>query len=225
MKALLWKDFRVNLPIMIAAVFIWLVAHAIAAGSMVAFAVQKNSPDAQSWVEMLFGVSAATLIFSQLLIGALGANAVAAERGDRSAEFLFYLPVTRQQMLASKLLVALVVALAIWLWHLFVLEVVCPALSNALPSGRIPNSAVFASGVSLFGVAWLGSSFMRSTAYALLGSLAFYGAIGAMFFNSVEFWHWPPPQTQEVWFVGIHLTLGIVGYGAGTWYFTRRVEP
>jgi ABC-type transport system involved in multi-copper enzyme maturation permease subunit len=175
---------------------------------------------------MLFGVSGATLVFSQLLIGALGANAMASERGDRSAEFLFYLPVTRRQMLASKLLVALVVALAIWLWHLLVLEIVCPALSNAPPERGIPSYAVVvASGVSLFGAAWLASSFMRSNSYSLLASLILFAAIGAMFFNSVQYWHWPAPQARELWFIGIHVTLGLVGYFAGTWYFTRRVEP
>ena len=226
MKALLWKDFRVNLPIIVAAVFIWLAAHAIAAVSMIFFAAHHNRLDAESWVEILFRVSTATFLFSQLLIGALGANAMATERGDRSAEFLFYLPVTRQQMLASKLLVALVVAVAIWLWHLLVLEIVCPVLSNVLHEERIPSYAVVvASGVSLFGAAWLASSFMRSTAYSLLASLALFGAIGAAFFNSVQSWNWPPEGTREPWFVGIHLTLGLVGYVAGTWYFTRRVEP
>jgi hypothetical protein len=196
-----------------------------AAASMIFIAAHDNRLTAQSWVEMLLGVSAATLVFSQLLIGALGANAAATERGDRSAEFLFYLPVTRRQMLASKLLVALAIALAIWLWHLFVLEIVCPALSNALPSRQLPNAAVFASGVSLFGVAWLASSFLKSNSYSLLASLILFASIGAAFFNSVEFWHWPAPKTREVWFVGIHLVLGLVGYSAGTWYFTRRVEP
>jgi ABC-type transport system involved in multi-copper enzyme maturation permease subunit len=226
MKALLWKDFRVTLPIMIAAVFIWIVAHAIAAVSMTFFAAHHNRLDAQSWVEMVFGVSTATLVFSQLLIGALGANAMATERGDRSAEFLFYLPLTRRQMLASKLFVAVVVALAIWLWHLLVLEIVCPALLHFVPSERLPSYAVVvASGLSLFGAAWFASSFMRSTAYSLLASLALFAAIGAVFFNTVQVWDWPSPQTREVWFVGIHLTLGLVGYCAGTWYFTRRVEP
>jgi ABC-type transport system involved in multi-copper enzyme maturation permease subunit len=187
MKALLWKDFRVNLPITMAAVFIWIFAHAIAAVSMKLFTAHPIRLDTHSWVEMLFGVSTATLVFSQLLIGALGANAMATERGDRSAEFLFYLPVTRRQMLASKLFVALVVALAIWLWHLLVLEIVCPVLLNAVPTGRIPSyTVVVASGVSLFGTAWLASSLMRSTAYSLLASLILFVAIGAAFFNSNE---------------------------------------
>jgi hypothetical protein len=77
----------------------------------------------------------------------------------------------------------------------------------------------------LFGGAWLASSFMRSNSYSLLASLILFAAIGAAFYNSSQFWNWPSTATRELWFVGIHLLLGIVTYAAGTWYFMRRVEP
>jgi ABC-type transport system involved in multi-copper enzyme maturation permease subunit len=221
MKALLWKDFRVNLPIMLAAVFIWAAAHAVAATSLLIYAEQD-----QRWGEAMFHVTAASLIFSQLLIGALGANAMATERGDRSAEFMFYLPATRREILASKFFVALAVALAIWLWHVFVMEIICPALSaGAMPSRTPSIFAIVSSGISLFGTAWFASSFMKSTAYALLVGLVPFAAVGALFTNNVVARGWPPEGTREGWYVGIHLTMGILAFAAGTWYYVRRVEP
>lgn len=223
MKALLWKDLRVNLPIMVAAVFIWTATHAVAAAVLL-FAI--NEHNAVPWATALFRVTAASLMFSQVLIGALGANAMASERGDRSAEFLFGLPATRRQLLASKFIVALAIALAIWLWHVFVIEIVCPAFGAPLiPRGFPEYVTVAVSGFSVFGGAWLASSFMKSTAYALLLGMTPFAVIGILFMNNVVFRGWPPEETRELWYAGINLTLGVLTFAAGTWYYARRVEP
>jgi len=226
MKALLWKDLRVNLPIMVAAVVIWTAAHTVAGLVLLFYAGHEQRTDAVSWFEALHRVTAASLMFSQVLIGALGANAMANERGDRSAEFLFSLPGTRHQFLASKFIVALAIALAIWLWHVFVMDVICPAFGAGMVPGGLPAYvSVAASGISVFGGAWLASSFMKSTAYALLVGLTPFAVIGILFMNNVVLKGWPPAGTRELWYVGIHSTLGVLTFAAGTWHYARRVEP
>lgn len=226
MKALLWKDLRVNLPIMVAAVFIWTAAHTVATVVLLTYASQEQSTDAVSWFAALHRVTAASLMFSQVLIGALGANAMASERGDRSAEFLFSLPATRRQFLASKFIVALGIALAIWLWHVFIMEIICPAFGvGIIPRGLPAYFSVAVSGISVFGGAWLASSFMKSTAYALLLGMTPFAVIGILFMNNVVLKGWPPEETREVWYAGIHLTLGVLAFAAGTWFYARRVEP
>ena len=226
MKALLWKDLRVNLPIMVAAVVIWTAAHTVAGAVLLLYAGHEQRTDAVSWSLALTRVTAASLMFSQVLIGALGANAMAAERGDRSAEFLFCLPATRRQILASKFVVAWAIVLAIWLWHVFILEIICPAFGAGVIARGLPSySSVAVSGFSVFGGAWLASSFMKSTAYALLLGMTPFAVIGILFMNNVVLKGWPPEATRESWYLGIHLTLGVLAFAAGTWYFARRVEP
>ena len=46
-------------------------------------------------------------MISQLSIALIGGNAISGERVDRSAEFLYSLPIARRKLLASKLLFAL----------------------------------------------------------------------------------------------------------------------
>jgi ABC-2 type transport system ATP-binding protein len=43
--------------------------------------------------------------------------------------------------------------------------------------------------------------------------------------NNVVIWRWPPEAIRENWYVGIHLTLGVLAFAVGSWHYARRVEP
>jgi len=228
MKALLWKDFRIDLPIAVAAVVVWGIIHAFSVLIMLLF---ENGKDAQAyvWGEALTNASTISLMFSQLLVAALGANAIACERGDRSSEFLFALPPERASILMSKLIVALALAVGVWGAHLFMLEVIVPVL-GALPGTRHPDLAglypwMLAISVCLFGGSWLGSSLLKSAAYSLLIGAALTGAAGGAISSiqwRLKLQHSPAlDQTYQVTFV----VLGIASFAAGTIYYLRRVEP
>jgi hypothetical protein len=66
---------------------------------------------------------------------------------------------------------------------------------------------------------------MKSTAYALLVGLVPFVAVGILYMNMIAYRNWPPEGTREGWYVGIHLTLGVLALAAGSWYYARRVEP
>src|SRR5208282_1173833 len=115
MKWLLWKDFRVNRVVFIAALVLLIIPHALVA-ILIWRAVKQPDPAG------LFGPSSFySLGLLQLVFALLGGNSIAGERFDRSAEFLAYLPVSRGRILASKLLVSLAAVPLVWLPNLAVL--------------------------------------------------------------------------------------------------------
>jgi len=228
MTALLWKDFRLNLPIAVASAVVWAIIHAFLILTMLFFR-EGGDPPAYIWGEALTTTNTISLAFSQLLVGALGANAIACERADRSAEFLFALPPTRVWILMSKLILALALALGVWGAHLFMLEVIVPVF-GILPATGNPRLAGFypmmlASSICLFGGSWLGSSLLKSAAYALLIGVALTGAAGGAISSiQVRLKLADTPALEHTYQVTF-LVLGIAAFAAGTIHFLRRVEP
>jgi ABC-type transport system involved in multi-copper enzyme maturation permease subunit len=228
MTALLWKDFRINIPILIVAVVVWCIIQSFAILNVL---ISNGTGDVprQIWGEALTLTNLASLTFSQLLVGALAANAIASERADRSAEFLFSLPPTRAEILTSKLIVALGLAVGLWLVHLVMLEVIVPIVSNSPLLHRQHQSAtyqmVFSASLCLFGGSWLGSSLLKSAAYSLLIGIALVGAAGGAILNFQILLKLPDSQALEDAYKGSFLVLGVAAFIAGTVYFLRRVEP
>jgi ABC-type transport system involved in multi-copper enzyme maturation permease subunit len=228
MKALLWKDFRINIPILIAAVVVWCIVQPLAILNVVLSNGRGDVP-LVIWAVALTLTNLASLTFSQLLVGALAANAFAAERSDRSAEFLFALPPARGRILLSKLIVALGLAAGLWLAHLFILEIVIPIVGNSPPLDRSTRTETyqmtFAAAVCLFGGSWLGSSLLKSAAYSLLAGIALLGATGGAILNFQVLLKLPHSEALEAAYKGSFLLLGLVSFIAGTIYYLRRVEP
>jgi ABC-type transport system involved in multi-copper enzyme maturation permease subunit len=227
MKALLWKDFRMNLPIVIAAVFCCTLPYLVGA-SLVLAEKWPVFPSAEQWGSVFSNAGRGSLHFLQVIIGLLGANALAAERADRSAEFLFSLPPSRRQILASKFLLALGVSLVPWMVYLFSEYVICPWLTGhpgfMIQFGfwRLTLAAV---GVFLFGAAWAGSSFLSSTAYALGMAIGLFFAVSVAVIRTALYLHWPAEGNGEFWFQGMCVAMGVVMFAAGSCYYLRRVEP
>ena len=102
LRALIWKDVRVNrLPLLLAA--------ALIVASYAAMAILGSwdpTFSAQPWDRRIFGVlltgSLASHVGAQLALAVLSGNLFAAERVDRSAEFLVYLPPSRGMVMGAK---------------------------------------------------------------------------------------------------------------------------
>ncbi|MEK7756948.1 MAG: hypothetical protein AAB385_07020, partial [Planctomycetota bacterium] len=178
------------------------------------------------WVDV-YGIS---LILSLFTFAMLGGNAIAAERADRSAEFLGYLPVSRGNVLASKSIIALGPTLLVWALNLTALFIVAPSITHVPAADIIAKSdgreslGIFAGlTVLLFGSGWFWSTVL--TSHGLATGMSFFTlAALAMGFMGLEV-GCGLENIIEKWFVSVCVVVGISGYVAGCAYYLRRLEP
>lgn len=173
------------------------------------------------------------LICTAAMAAVYAAVAFTLERRDTSADFVATLPPTRGRVVASKAIVAAGCVLAMGLPNLTIYAL-------ALARGRMYPEAVWvpaasphvvpiaAAAMMLFGIAWLLSTFLTSTAVA--ASVSF--AITAGWFLMLDWFSgWSQAAQVATWnrfafAFGCSATLiGVASFVAGTLYYLRRVEP
>jgi hypothetical protein len=221
MKALLWKDFRINLPVIITGLLLWFAAYA-AIGLNVWLQTWPVFPGRGQWSEVIQIASVGGRALLTIVVGVLGANAIASERAERSTEFLFSLPPTRLKILTSKFLVALTTTILLWLGHQFMSDVVSPWLSaNGASVNRVPLLGYTGGLVLIFGSTWLGSARLSSPAFALGGGIALCVAVISVLFEISRRVTWPVPDLVPI---GM-LVAGITAFLVGSIYYLRRIEP
>ena len=112
--ALIRKDIHIcRLPI-IAGVVLLLCPFAMAAVIVCNMPLWTEATPATAWATLLGTGCYFSIMCSQPTLAMLSGNIIAAERSDRSAEFLAYLPPSRKTILCSKLIVLGAVALIVW---------------------------------------------------------------------------------------------------------------
>lgn len=227
MKALLWKDYRVNGVVLAYALTALVGVYAVLAALNGGVQWRDGVPF-KPWSQVLFGAALLSSLLELPAAAALGGCAFAAERADRSAEFLAYLPVSRGKALASKITLAVGALAIIWLVNGGVFLSVAPRLASA--GGQDGESAartlgVFASlSLAMFGVAWLCSSFSSSHALAAsVGILAPIACAGGILLTLYLFDL--PDSIFETWFPRICAAAGVVCFLSGIRYYLGRVEP
>lgn len=228
MKALLWKDCRVNGLVLIVGALLVLGPFLIAV-PINFYSERIYGALSRPWPEQLTVTGLVSLAFSLLTMVMLGGNAIAGERADRSAEFLACLPPSRRAIITSKAIVALGVGLAAWLVNLGVIYILAPRtgwvpaeLATHIQQSRADT--LFFLGVLsvyLFGSAWLGSCLVASPAIATgLGFVPpFMTGCLLLYFLG------PEHPAIDGWYCGIAVTLGVLFFVAGVAYYLRRVEP
>jgi ABC-type transport system involved in multi-copper enzyme maturation permease subunit len=231
MKALLWKDYRTNRPLLVIGVVLLLTPYAVLIG-FIWYSVGLTAATPTQWAESLLTAAQASLAFSQLTLLLLAGTIIAGERRDRSAEFLAYLPPSRPVVLTSKALLSAATVTVIWGLTLVIVGLVVPALDAELLAGTRREglleflTIMATSGAALFGTAWLGSSMLESPTYST--------AIGLLAVMLLPFllnlcrlasgW----PDDSAVFVQALHLLYigcGIAAFIAGWTYYVRRVEP
>jgi len=168
MRALIWKDLRLNRMILVMGATLFAAPFAI-----VAAAAWKEHwpglPPVTRWPYGLLPAALVSLGLSLLTLVTLAGNSIASERADRSAEFLAYLPPSRGAILASKVLVVLAPLGLVWAVDLLLAWVMTPATGPA-PGGvgsvRETVLGLAPAAVMLFGAAMLGSAVLDSPAIA-----------------------------------------------------------
>jgi ABC-type transport system involved in multi-copper enzyme maturation permease subunit len=230
MRALVWKECRLNALVLSLGATLWIAPYLIAALTiLITGSGGRVLPEV--WARSLEPASVVSLEGSLLTLLLLGANAIARERSDRSAEFLAYLPPSRAKVLASKAVLPLATALMIWTTDLLTAYVVAPALSReaARGLGPVPWWAIASAGVLLFGAAWLGSSVLDSPLVAL-GFALLAGGLVALFFAATNgFFGWPVarlgPEAATRYYATGSAAVGVLCFLGGSVSFLKRTEP
>ena len=194
-------------------------------------------------MENVFGGSSVySLVLSQLTFALIGGNAISGERVDRSAEFLYSLPITRRKLLASKLLLALAIAAVIWLTTRLLRLVPWASGRTATPDGTASYSPCHDFLVSLGMSADNGIDVLlrrlvlfvlrRQSRFRRLWRVPHSAACDkrhrsaslVLILSGVSELH-INGHTLALWYCGICLTLAPVCFAVGTWHYLRRVEP
>lgn len=231
MKSLLWKDYRINRLLLIFGLAVCFGPYIVA----IAPSLLLEWWGGRAWWAPEFWVDVYTISLglSLFTFAMLGGNAIAAERADRSAEFLGYLPVPRGSVLASKSVIALGPTLLIWAVNLAALFIVAPFITHVSATDILAKSdareslGIFASlTVILLGAGWFWSTVLSS--HGLATGMSFVtlavvvmGLIGLAFGLRLESLN----NLFEEWFVSVCIAVGIGGYVVGCAYYLRRLEP
>jgi ABC-type transport system involved in multi-copper enzyme maturation permease subunit len=227
MRALLWKDYRVNLYVLgLGAVLLF--GPALGAQIINIWAHWEHGTALRPWGWILAYSTPMALAFSLITIAGLGGNAVASERANRSAEFLAYLPPSRGAIISSKAIVAVGAAAFIWGIGITLIYVVAPQLGpveeglTELRDRMLPPLA--STSVLLFGAAWLGSSFLPTHTLATGFGIATPIALLCLLW-AVEFFFELRGFDLGWWYRTLCIPLGITAFVAGVVCYVRRVEP
>jgi ABC-type transport system involved in multi-copper enzyme maturation permease subunit len=226
MKSLIWKDCRLNALILAVGMALWIGPYAFAVGLL--FSENDGRwAQAVAWGNALAMASSFSVMGSLVSSLILGANAIASERADRSAEFLAYLPASRGAVLVSKAVVPLGAAIVVWGSNLLVSLVLVPVLGGdkalgTLVEGWWPTACLC---VLLFGVAWLASSYLDSPSAALaLGLVGFMAVMIALFGLNHLIGSWGLAAGTN-WVSDAPAVAGTLCFAAGSWHYLSRVEP
>lgn len=228
MKSLLWKDYRLNRLLLIFGFVVcvgpWIIA--IARNLLIEWRGGEAWWAPGFWVNV-YGISIWLSLFTFAM---LGGNAIAAERADRSAEFLGYLPVSRGAVLASKSIIALGPTLLVWAVNLAALFIVAPAITDVPAADIVAKSdgreslGVFAGlTVLLLGSGWFWSTVL--TSHGLATGMSFV-TLTAVLMGLIGLGLGPGLGSfLEKWFVSVCVVVGISGYVGGCAYYLHRLEP
>ncbi|MBN1341892.1 MAG: hypothetical protein JXQ73_04390 [Phycisphaerae bacterium] len=221
MKTLLWKDYRHNRRLLGAATIFLLIPYLVI-GLVGALDSRASSPDAAN----LIGSAGVTSLGIATLLGAfIAGNAIAGQRGDRSAEFAGYLPIPRRHALLSKAALALGSSALFWLVNLAVFLAASPWMdARDVHHLREFAALAFPAAVLLFGASWLLSSFLSNPSLATLSGLG-----SAMTFIIALVTILKAGAAAERLILHVYLgscpALGLLCFIIGAAYYLRRLEP
>jgi ABC-type Na+ efflux pump permease subunit len=225
-KALLWKDYRLNRPILVMGATLFLAPYAIIA-CVAWYDFWPTLPPVSKWPYALLPASLVSLALSLVTLVTLSGSSVARERADRSAEFLCALPPSRLHILASKIVMVLAPVAVVWAANLVLAWRLVPDQGPAPGGvGRVGDHIVSMAAAAslLLGAGLLGSATLESPAMAT--SLAVALTIGVIFTMSTisSLSGWTPAAFQERTRV-VFFVLGGLCFALGAGFYLRRVTP
>ena len=215
LRALLWKDFRINRMILFVGAVLWLVPY-IYFLKMKAISSSSSSPN---YFQALVDGSLGSMLAFILAIALFGGNALSSERVSRSAAFLAYLPPSRAVVLISKAISAIIPCVLIFGVNLLVFVILH---TTGLWHVRLDTvktiTSIPAAAVSVFGVAWAVGFLLKSPAIAAsCGIVAPIAIIAAVKYYRGGWWAGFPFQAYCI----TTLTVGVLGFVVGAFCYLR----
>jgi hypothetical protein len=233
MMKLLRKDWRVFRAAVLGGAALAACPYAVVLSMQVLYPPQGGNT-LRSYGVALEQSAMAGLLLSLVMAAVFGGIAFAAERRDRSAEFMALLPVRRWPAVLSKLLVAVPCVALPAAVHLCVGLVGTqwrtradyrPFMVGHLVEGILVFTCL---AVLFFGLAWMLSIYLHSPAVAT--SVAIGIAVFVAFV--VEIWageyarvHSAARPNPNVTAGAVGVVLGAVAFAASTAHYLRRVRP
>jgi ABC-type transport system involved in multi-copper enzyme maturation permease subunit len=223
LRALIYKDLLANrLPLLLAACL--LVASYVAAAIIYsqdgALAVQSGARRVGS---VLMAGSLVSHGLAQLSLAVLAGNLIAAERVNRSAEFLAYLPPSRGMVLSAKAIVLAGAALVL-LFIPLVVGGLAAFITETISADSFRRIAILVASISALGlcasgVGWLASCCLDSNALAILF------ALGSPWILTVVVSSASGGKPSQAILLAAYVSVGLAGFLFGTRHFLNRVEP
>jgi hypothetical protein len=228
LRALFWKDVRVNrLPLLAGAVL--LIAPYFLAIGVGAFTPSASSDGASAmWGSILALGSIYSLACSQLTLAVLAGNVIAVERMDRSAEFLGYLPPSKFQILLSKsalLIGAGLIITAVNVTALLVAHLLAGRADGAsLVTSILDLSQISLVGVGAAGVGWAASAKLETTGAPVILALATPIIVPGAYYLTWFAFGWPIEELSATRILWTCALLGAVFFVIGWIYYLCFVE-
>lgn len=235
MKALFWKDVRINRLPLIAGLFFLVAPYVLVA------LVPNTNLSISFWQRVLLRGSPIGFVGVYISMALMGGNIFAAERADRSAEFLAYLPPSKRQILMSKGILLMGTAVIMMIWNLTAVAVGV-AMSDIEWAGKFQQfmwtiGTGGALGIAAAGTGWCASTMLSSSGGSVgLGLLVpLVIVFGLNLLNTVT--GWPAKAVCSINGgcsdnAGLTIAIfaactlaGMMSFIVGCVYYLRRVEP
>jgi hypothetical protein len=230
LKALVWKDVRINRAPLLIGAFLLVAPYIVVSVVVTNIPLWQEATAASAWAVLLATGCHFSLMCAQPALAMLGGNVIAVERGDRSAEFLAYLPPSRTMVLLSKALVLAAAFLLVWGPNLL-LNATAHWLSSDSEATReltkhmvaFPHLA--AVGLLATGAGWCASANIQSSGPAVaLGMGAPVVLVGVLQATKYAF-NAPDLIAFDKTYFALCELLALVFFALGTITYLRRVEP
>jgi ABC-type transport system involved in multi-copper enzyme maturation permease subunit len=226
MMTLLRKDLRLSrLPLIVAITLA--IAPYFTAAAMLYQVYAPDTPSMATIADYLASAAVFGLMLSIVTAGMFAGNIVACERADGSAVFLASQPVSRWQILRSKLVLVFAAIATIWLLHTAMLYGLAPALDvDSRPYAQIENPTLFAGSLIIVttGIALLASILGRSPSMAISAGLAAAFFVPWSIYLFSLFVSMAPDDVRVASTIA-QWTIGLAGLIGGTAIYVKRVEP
>jgi len=220
MKALFWKDYRMNRALLIVALVILVTPYGIGIGIR-----YKDAQSTGMWGGTVAAAALAAMATSLLMVSLLAANVFAQERADRSAEFLAILPPSRLKILLSKLVLTGGTSCFLWSVNLVMGLIVAPSLGDFEPSLHGQVEFLLPTSVLVFAAGWAASTVLSSPVGAWGIASAAPMAVGGAVLSSWYFFGTPTEEQATPVYIFVCYLLGAVTFAVSSVAYVRRVTP
>ncbi len=230
---LMRKDWRCYRAVVLATLIGGAIPYVIGSVLVLVPDPVQRGPLFQRWIENIVICAMIGALICVAITVAFAGSSIAAERNDRTLDFLTMLPPPRWIVLLSKLLVAIPFLIACTVVHMVVL---LPAAYEAVKLSGLGNfSGQFADSLlpawvllcataMVAGIAWMLSAFLKSSAIATTIASAIVVVVATVVGNVSEIERWSNPYVGTVWTL-VTLTVAAGTFVGGTIHFVRRVAP